>query len=112
MEKLNFMSKQLVSAHAELRRVKRFHKQSSKHFKQFYENMSLSLKLLTNGDIYNELHYVNLINMSMIEYFTKHVSCFITLRSYLNRFNTPRYIKASKMKATSSNFFRRTWRSA
>jgi phosphodiesterase/alkaline phosphatase D-like protein len=76
MEKLTFMTKQLNTAHIELRKVKRFHKQSSKHFKAFYESMSTSLKLLTTGDIYNDIHYVNIINMSTIEHFTKHVSLF------------------------------------
>jgi hypothetical protein len=74
MEKLTFMQKQLTNAHAELRRVKKFHKNSGANFKNFHEAMNNSLKVLTTGDIYNDIHYGNIMNMSMIEHFTKHVS--------------------------------------
>jgi hypothetical protein len=78
MEKLSFMQKQLINAHSELRRVKRFHKNSASNFKLFHDSMNSSLKVLTTGDIYNDIHYGNIMNMSMIEHFTKHVRCILT----------------------------------
>jgi len=73
MEKLAIMDKQIISLHEELRRVKRFHKESSKNFREFHKYMTSSLKILTQGDIYNDIHYTNILNMSIIEYFCKHV---------------------------------------
>jgi hypothetical protein len=98
MEKLTFMQKQLTNTHMELRKVKRFHKQSSVNFKQFHDSMSCSLKLLTKGDIYNDIHYVNIMNMSMIELFTKHVSLNLTHRSSPNQSSTPSYTEHLKLK--------------
>ena len=71
MEKVNYLFKQLVNAYNELKRVKKFHKQSALYFKQFYEALCKSTKL--NGDVNNELQYMNVIYMSMIECFTNNV---------------------------------------
>jgi hypothetical protein len=76
MEKLSIMEKQMISLHTDLRRVKKFYKESGMHFKRFYDSMNQSLKLLTLGDICNDIHYTNILNMSIIEYFNKHVKYF------------------------------------
>jgi hypothetical protein len=73
MNKLTFMYKQLTNALNEIRKAKRFHKQSSMVFKQFYETMVNSISLLTTGDLYNDIQYIDLLNKTTIEYFNKHV---------------------------------------
>ncbi len=73
MEKLIIMQKQLLFLHEELRKVKSFHKESSKNFKAFYQNMNNSFKLINKGNLFNDIHYLNLINLNVIEFFTAQV---------------------------------------
>lgn len=73
MEKLENMRKQLLFLHAELRKVKCFHKASAKNFQQFYNEMTTTLKTLKNGNIFNEIHYLNMLNINMIDFFNSQI---------------------------------------
>jgi hypothetical protein len=73
MEKLENMQKQLLFLHAEFRKVKAFHKDSSQIFKKFNSDMTSSLKSLNKGNIFNEIHYLNMLNLNTIEFFTSQV---------------------------------------
>jgi len=80
------MKKQLLFLHDELRKVKKFHKvsdllklkESSKNFKKFYISMNNSYKAINNGNIFNEIHYLNIVNLNMIEFFTNQVLIIFT----------------------------------
>lgn len=73
MEKLIIMKKQLLFLHEELRKVKSFHKESSKNFKSFFTSMNVSFKILNKGSMFNDIHYMNIINLNIIESFSNQV---------------------------------------
>lgn len=73
MEKLVLMQKQLLFLHEQLRKVKSFHKTSSKNFRVFHTSMKNSIKGLNKGDLFNDIHCSNILSLNVIEFFTTQI---------------------------------------
>ncbi len=74
MEKVLIMQKQLLSLHEEFRRIKKFYKESSKKFRNFYHTMNNSIKIINKGDIFNDIQFLTYSNCNAIEHFINQIS--------------------------------------
>jgi hypothetical protein len=45
--------------------------------------MKSSLKILNQGDLFNDIHYINYINLNIIEFFTQKVKKFSNINIFL-----------------------------
>ena len=69
MEKLKLMQTQIEFLHKQLRKTKAFYKKSSSLFKYLYKNLLSSLQQINNGNLFNEIDYINISNYNIIEFF-------------------------------------------
>ena len=69
MEKLKLMQTQIEFLHKQLRKIKAFYKKSSSLFKNLYKNLLSSLQQINNGNLFNEIDYINISNYNIIEFF-------------------------------------------
>ena len=69
MEKLKLMQTQIEFLHKQLRKIKAFYKKSSSLFKYLYKNLLSSLQQINNGNLFNEIDYINISNYNIIEFF-------------------------------------------
>ena len=101
MEKAEFIFSQLKLFHTELSKMKKFYYSSHQHFKKFSIDMQNTLnQLKQSNNIFNEIEFMNYINLKSIHYFVD----FISEKSEENLLNYTNLKKEEyKIKITEQN---------
>ena len=101
MEKAEFIFSQLKLFHSEFNKMKKFYYSSHQHFKKFSIDMQNTLnQLKQSNNIFNEIEFMNYINLKSIHYFVD----FISEKSEENLLNYTNLKKEEyKIKITEQN---------